>query len=235
MKNFFLIPFVLLSNVIFSQNPELFDVTWNMTELTVDGEIVDNIVAEGAPFGIVFGDDFYSAGACNARQCFNVAYDNMQIITSDATSCATTLSVCAFPDSDKSENAYFNVLNQVPIRYAITSNTDEDTIVLTLTNASDDQAIFVDRVLSLDRSAKNKVIVLAPNPFTDTITITSINDTSYDVMKIYDVSGKLQVSKQIPAASNLKVDLSNLSKGIYFIELLEKNTASVTIQKLVKN
>jgi hypothetical protein len=69
--------------------------------------------------------------------------------------------------------------------------------VLNLTNADGDKASFVDRVLNLNQALKNKLISMCSNTFTDKITNASTGGTAYD-LRIYHVSGKLQLSKQVP-------------------------------------
>lgn len=79
----------------------------------------------------------------------------------------------------------------------IESNEGQDTTVLNLTNAGGDKVTFVGRVLNLNQALKNTMIFMCCNPFTDKITIASTGGTAYD-LRIYHVSSKLQLSKQIP-------------------------------------
>ena len=65
---------------------------------------------------------------------------------------------------------------------------------------------------------------LYPNP---TSGILNINNIDYDIINVYDFAGKL-VSV---FGSTTKIDLSNLSKGLYFVKTISKN--GTTINKVI--
>lgn len=68
-----------------------------------------------------------------------------------------------------------------------------------------------------------------PNPVQDKFTL--ISDQSSD-MKLFDVQGKLMLERQHCATSE-SFDLTNLSKGIYFLQTRDNNKTNVI--KLIKN
>ena len=69
-----------------------------------------------------------------------------------------------------------------------------------------------------------------PNPTYSVLNLENIN--GYEKATIYDINGKLLVQKVISNDVE-KIDLSNLTNGIYFLRLVNKNTDIVT--KIIKN
>ena len=65
---------------------------------------------------------------------------------------------------------------------------------------------------------------LYPNPTTGILNITNID---FDKINIYDIAGKLVTHFE----STTKIDLSNLSKGLYFVKTISKN--GTTINKVI--
>jgi len=83
----------------------------------------------------------------------------------------------------------------------------------------------ISSVQSIDPKLK-----IYPNPTYSELNLENIS--GYEKASIYDINGKLLVQKMI--SNNLgKIDLSNLTNGIYFLRLVNKNTDIVT--KIIKN
>jgi photosystem II stability/assembly factor-like uncharacterized protein len=68
---------------------------------------------------------------------------------------------------------------------------------------------------------------LSPNPATTTLTISGL--TQKATAEVYDLSGKLLLSKQL---NNPQLDINSLAKGLYFIKLITKEGSAV--RKFVK-
>jgi hypothetical protein len=84
-------------------------------------------------------------------------------------------------------------------------------------------------------------IKLYPNPTTGELRIT-IDDCRFtiDDIKIYDIVGKLQQSKIVNShfeggrgMSEIVIDISTLSSGIYFITVTDENQYKI-VKKIVK-
>ncbi|NLJ81722.1 MAG: T9SS type A sorting domain-containing protein, partial [Bacteroidales bacterium] len=70
----------------------------------------------------------------------------------------------------------------------------------------------------------NRDVLIYPNPSTDYIHIQFSEDISVSYnARIYDITGKLQASYELNNTSN-RIDVSNLAKGIYYIQLQRENT-----------
>jgi N-acetylneuraminic acid mutarotase/predicted GH43/DUF377 family glycosyl hydrolase len=70
---------------------------------------------------------------------------------------------------------------------------------------------------------------LYPNPANDIINI-GIENTNSATIEIYNVSGRLVFSKEVNSKVE-KIDVSGLSKGMYFVKVMQKN--NVNIEKLI--
>lgn len=83
----------------------------------------------------------------------------------------------------------------------------------------------ISSVQSIDPKLK-----IYPNPTYSVLNLENI--TGYEKATIYDINGKLLVQKVLSNNSE-KIDLSNLTNGIYFLRLVNKNKDIVT--KIIKN
>jgi len=83
--------------------------------------------------------------------------------------------------------------------------------------------------LGVNEIATKHDIVIYPNPFTDTITISG--EVALQSVSVYDISGKMV--KQIQS-SEKTVSLHELNSGVYMIKLIMKNGTSKTIKAVKK-
>ncbi len=71
-----------------------------------------------------------------------------------------------------------------------------------------------------------------PNPVTNTLTISGLKGG--EVLNMYDVSGKLLLTKNIPFnTATFSVNVSQLTVGMYYIKVISSDTN--TIQTIIKN
>jgi len=71
-----------------------------------------------------------------------------------------------------------------------------------------------------------------PNPFNNTLTIKSNNKLDKATLRIVNVAGKMVYQSNILKGNETNIDVSELSKGIYIIELI--NNGAVERRKLIK-
>lgn len=85
----------------------------------------------------------------------------------------------------------------------------------------------------IDNTGKTVVqIATYPNPFTNTLTITSVNEQILGKqIKIYDIAGKLFISQMIQTQKTI-LQVSNLAAGIYIMKIENENEPLV--YKLLK-
>jgi hypothetical protein len=84
-------------------------------------------------------------------------------------------------------------------------------------------------VVSINENAlpDNLPITISPNPATTTLNISDL--TTSATAEIYDISGKLLITKQL---NTTQLDISILAKGFYFIKLSTKE--GCVVRKFVK-
>ncbi len=83
--------------------------------------------------------------------------------------------------------------------------------------------------LGVNEVATKHDLVIYPNPFTDTITISE--DVQLQSVSVYDASGKMV--KEIKSSEKI-ISLHSLSSGVYLIKLTLKNGTSQTIKAIKK-
>jgi len=74
-------------------------------------------------------------------------------------------------------------------------------------------------------------IVLYPNPSPNSITIKST--TLPDSYLIYNTLGQVITQSKLSTFSDLEINISNLTKGMYFLKLVKNNSSQVL--SFVKN
>jgi len=78
----------------------------------------------------------------------------------------------------------------------------------------------------------SKNIAIYPNPTSDFITISAKNST-ISTIEIYNILGKEILKVNTTNSNQLKIDLSDLSSGIYLIKIID-STGKSTLKKVVK-
>jgi hypothetical protein len=92
--------------------------------------------------------------------------------------------------------------------------------------------VLKDGSTAIETQTKSDV-AMYPNPVDDNLII-EFNGNAYTQLMLFDVAGRLQVSRIIEeAGTSVDIDLTYLKSGIYFIQL--KNETKSVIQKIVKN
>ena len=82
------------------------------------------------------------------------------------------------------------------------------------------------QVLSVNEVKENNVFSIYPNPANSTVTVSS----NVNHVAIYDITGKL-VLTQVANVTSLKVNIDNLPKGVYIVNVTTQNGQNV--EKLI--
>ncbi len=87
-------------------------------------------------------------------------------------------------------------------------------------------------VAAIDETEENNLIVVYPNPFTDMLLVNTGNLKGLNLM-VHDLQGKNLMEKNIKK-SNVQLDFSAFSPGIYFIKVCknEKIIKTFKVQKI---
>ena len=71
-----------------------------------------------------------------------------------------------------------------------------------------------------------------PNPAYNDITIETPQSSGESILSIYNINGQ-ELLKQNITTNKTQIDISGLSKGVYFVKLANEKT--VTVKKIIKN
>ena len=100
------------------------------------------------------------------------------------------------------------------------------TITGTTETGSYEVKVTPQTTLSITDNSLDNLVVLYPNPAKDKINISLSNTLNIATTNVYDVTGKLILSKNLNNAES-QMDVSQLQTGIYFIKI-ETENASIT-------
>jgi len=81
--------------------------------------------------------------------------------------------------------------------------------------------------VGINESANQNTIAVYPNPATDKITIESNGNQTGATLCIYSLNGQILFQSQI-TEQHTEVDISQFSKGIYFVKYMDDATVKVT-------
>lgn len=226
---------LVFSIQIWAQDPILTDMDWYFYYLEVDGQSYEVPAPDpvAAPTLTFFdnGSGYEMTTYITEDSFFaNVAIDQSAgtLTTSDS---AITLFGCSqFCDL---EAAYFDFLfkdgNPVTFNYIITiiDGPEDASYQLEIIDSDGDIAFYQNKFLSVPDQTDISITVF-PNPVTHYLQIEAA-DTPWRQARILDLSGKeIQLWKHIEE----RLDVSNLSAGMYFLEIESSQGSSV--QKFIK-
>lgn len=95
---------------------------------------------------------------------------------------------------------------------------------------SETQTGTVDICTGIDEN-NNTTLTLYPNPVSNLLSITGMENNS--TINIYDVTGKLVISKNNLANTSYSLSTESLNSGVYFVSINSDNTPTKTI-KIIK-
>lgn len=235
MKYFILLFFLVKGTLGFCQDPRLLDNTWILTQLVVDNNEINDptyssspMFSDVSPIRLSFSDENLLTGVCNGFICPRLHNDIDRKL--ELGFCSSTLVSCFNPDDDALEVIYYNFLNESDLLYDISENNGKLTLTLTKTNG--DTATYTNRVLSATSETVSIAVVdVYPSPFTTTLSLTFETIPNGDTLDIYDVTGKLQLSKTLKGLKKQSINVESLSHGVYFMVLKDSKTGVIVQQK----
>jgi len=221
---------LFLSFQSFAQNGALFQ-TWYLTSYEMgagSNYSISNISPHISPsLSIAVGLGYDGFGACNSYTG-NFSYDatNDLLITEDFDS---TLGLCDYQSHHDFESDYFSYFFNFimdPVHYLIIyGDSGEEYLSLDFDNGY----VLNYRNFPLAISDQNITqFKIYPNPLTNTLFINSEN-TQIEKIKVFSINGQQLIEVSRNANS---IDVSNLSEGLYFLEIFSSEGKSV--QKFIK-
>jgi hypothetical protein len=221
-KLLLLVVSLCISSQSFAQDPDpnLFR-TWYLYEIQVSDIDDQYIVADIDPpifpsITILETLEFNGVGACNT---FIGTFSHEPPNYLQLTGFTSTNDDCGIQIHNSLENSFFGYLYD--FWYDITP--DGNGLSLNTNNPIFGYAIFKDYPLSINENNFQNNLSLFPNPVKDLLFIVSEGIT-IEKLTVYSISG-IQV---IEASANVNsIDVSNLSEGLYFIEISSSEGKSV--------
>lgn len=110
----------------------------------------------------------------------------------------------------------------------ISPSIDEHKAQISISKNTTDSTTLKKETTQILKTSSSKEIIILPNPATDKINI--MNADAGSIISLMDLSGNIVLKEQLNG--NQWLDISFLSKGLYFVEIISNN--SNKMQRLVK-
>ena len=221
MKNIIYVTFICLSYNSLAQNPQLFENTWILHELTLDGETISSpdstLNAE-----LIFDEDEESItilqDSCDPSTPFNggiASYNgmisfNLLVFGNPFGSTCDNMSTLDFLFDHAS---FYEEPIPNPFNYEITE--DSGVITLTITNGNDDTAIYRNIPLSIEEN-NLKNIKLVYHKKIETLSFIGALFQGLQAT-VYSITGQKKLATALD--NNATIEVSDLAKGVYFVSL----------------
>jgi hypothetical protein len=211
----------------FAQDPQLFENTWYLEKLVINGDDVFHPINSEIQFvSLIVSASFLDTEVCNGYGG-GVLDVNNDTITVDVL--FQLPQNCFLPSTNQFETIYledFWIWSQQGniFDYEIQMGAN-DIKVLILTNENDNLAIYNNQLLSLNDNL-NSQIVIYPNPAEEKIFITGINGPiGYS---LYNIQGNTVKEGLINRDEPILV--SNFQSGLYLLKLEDGRTGKIIIE-----
>lgn len=236
MKQLYFLIFLFTVSICSAQDPQLFENPWYLQKLNIDN--TDYLPPNGGyPNSHTFTENpfKFSSSYCDA---INVAvtYDNQNTELSFEDYPLFLLGFCTDQQLQNFNDDYFSILYQNsgearnPFGYTITTNGTIN--LLEITNPDGDIAYYSNEPLSISEF-NVKQISIYPNPVKEKLILKSASKAENLNLKILNIEGKLLITKNLEFEKEISIDVSQLSKGIYFLNIEDKE-GNKTIKKFIK-
>jgi hypothetical protein len=234
MKTFITIFILALSTNAFAQDPQLFENTWYLQNLVIDGENnfpPSNNEVQFVDLKIYENEMLLETNVCNNASGV-VSVTNSNFMFTDGL--AITLSDCNIQTNTLFEEKYFGffLANLTdPFNYNIIDNGNEN-FNLIITSGSGNHAVYGNNFLSTV-DFQNSQFSIYPNPAKNEMFITAQNTAGNLKVKIFNIEGKLLSTQTLEVANKTSIDVSSLTSGIYFLNIEDEN-GNTTTKKFIK-
>jgi len=206
-----------------AQDPLLYEHTWYLNDLIIDGESNPPPVNSDIGFVILIFDENlpndlnFQTLACQ-EGISEVAFDD----PNSSFSFVQTFSIggieCEMQGNVDYETLYFNFfLDDIsfPFVYEITSVNGN--LLLEITSESGDLALYGNQMLTVD-DEKLIEVGMYPNPIHDVLSISS-RYHEISSIQVYDIHGKQVTSFEGLQLTTMEINLANLVSGMYFLKI----------------
>lgn len=218
-----------------AQDPQLEENIWYLENLILSGG--DNIPPSNPEAPYVYlqfvGSDWFDTGSCNSLAGMVTYHSALPEFTLGKLN--ETLVVCEIPENEYFQNLYFNDFYRAnqpsPFSYVIVENTDSSK-TLTITGDNGDYGIYSSALLHVNQH-QISIITVHPNPIENDVIIEKVDNIEAIQLRVYDLFGKLKLTKKIKATNNVSVNTTSLISGVYFF-VFETGDGRIEIKKIIK-
>jgi hypothetical protein len=234
MRNILIISLSLFSLQAFSQDTRLFEQTWYLHDLVIDGESNIPPINNEIPF---IPAEFFETGELFTGMCEETGYGELEYFETTefeilniaflAGDCYTN-----WPINQQYSGLYqgfWELLQDGIVTYQIIDDGQLRTLIVTGVN--NDYAVYRNEklVLSLEDISKSEFLIY-PTIVRTNFKINYNPDSEIQKITIYDAIGQM-VSTIVNQDS--EIDVSNLLSGIYFV-VIQTNEGNITTKKIIK-
>ena len=215
-------------------NTELAQSTWVFDKLTISNQVyfAPDILNDEITFKFIENDKTIYTSVCNYFSG-DVFVSDLDIISIDS---ALSLIDCE-PEINTFDNLYINsfFVNLLDNKFEYNISNVGGIIYLTLTDIYGSQAIYYKQVLSAANTNQlEKNIKIYPNPVEDWLKINGILNENIN-LEMFDLTGKKLIeTKTSTLNNNLEINVSQLEKGLYVIQIKDKNGHLIFKDKFLK-
>lgn len=237
MKQLFSVIFLAISFQCVAQDPILYDHTWYLHDLIIDGasippvnlkdaEFIDLVFDENLPIDYNF--ETYICGSASGEVHFDDPNSTFSFFGGiDIFGCC-----CLSQATEDYAALYYSYfLDEVDFPFVYSISSSGVGITLQITSQSGNQAIYGNQVLGVD-DTRFLDIALYPNPVYDKLII-SPPSTKVLSVHIYSMEGKVVSSFEEEQLAGNEIGLSHLQSGVYFLRI--QTESGHVIKKFIKD
>lgn len=233
MKNLIILAILSFSMTVYAQDSQLFENTWYLQKLTIDGQDIipprESNTVEESTFSMTPAQ--FDTGYCDFLGC-SISFNNPDT-SFDIINLVALGGNCTSGNDLIFADIYYNYFfdNGIfsnPFAYEITNT--GGILYLEFTNANGDNALYANQLLAAPEQTIFFVSIY-PNPAKDSLTISlkSIDNAS---VTVYNILGVAVLDTTITSTSNT-LNMETLSSGVYLISVTANDGRKQTL-KLIK-
>ncbi len=221
-----------ISAISFAQDPQLFENTWYLQKLIVDGEEYvppTNGEVEFIPLNIF--QDVFDTVVCLNLSGYELTISNTEINVFEFIILLDE--ACVLSENNDYENLYYNGFfewQSMDKTFAYIIENQGNGLSLILTSAVGNKAFYGNQQLSIPVFSKPQFSI-HPNPVKNELFLSTTNPIDNLKIKIFNIEGELLSNLKLE--NQTAIDVSNLTSGMYFLNIEDEN-GNTTIKKFLK-
>ena len=238
MKTLIYILIFNLTAISVAQDPQLFENTWYLQKIIINGteHYPPGINGEGAIIECYITQNNFGTTVCDSRGADILSFDDINN-TFSVGLFVSLAEDCLFQENQIFQDLYFDEV----LKWSEPSNTyhylieiePNDSRTLTLTNSDNNQAIYGNEALKV-QGFEEESFSFYPNPVKNELFLSSKNGPGQVSFKIFNIEGRLLSTQNITFEKQASLDVSNLSSGIYFLKI-EDEKGNEEVKRFIKD